>query len=255
MEMVLDKSVFTTALNAVEMKGKWFSSTGLISDKLSEFVKIVWKRDEPKRGYHFINANNQTFVDYWIPADVTIEHSAVLEISKARNYLTNMPSGDITLSVGQCALFSCDNINAQFPTHYNHPNDAACDSFFVASQNVSVRGEGIEWGEYPITSGFSILAEDFSKILKSCESVGHGIYKLELCNESVTISSVSSPRESYRENVVPLLAWGEDATVEYTSPVHKIFPNGFLQCHFNDDSLLVLQNQNLLVARAPYVVV
>ena len=35
MEMVLDKSVFTTALNALEMKGKWFSSTGLTSYKLS----------------------------------------------------------------------------------------------------------------------------------------------------------------------------------------------------------------------------
>ena len=57
---------------------------------LSKLFKIIAKPDSPKRGYHFINANNQTFVDYWVPFEVENESWAVVDIVKAKNYLKSM---------------------------------------------------------------------------------------------------------------------------------------------------------------------
>ena len=254
MQITMDKKIFQEAFNAVELKGKWFTTTGLKSETLGSLVKIIAKPNEPKRGYHFINANNQTFVDYWIPAEVENESWAVVDIIKAKNYLKNMNDGLITLHLGDGAMFSCDSKTAQFPTFHSHSNDGACDSFFRASVNVSPANE-IEWGEFPITSGFIIPAEVLTSIIKSCETVGHGVYKLCVMNNSVTISSSNTQRDKYVENFEPIAVWGQDATVEYSGPIHIAFKSGLVNCHFNDDSLIVIQNNNLLVARAPYVVV
>jgi hypothetical protein len=91
--------------------------------------------------------------------------------------------------------------------------------------------------------------------MKSCETVGHGIYKFSLLSGHLIISADSGTSEKYTETIEPMASWGEDATVEYTGPMHCAFKKGLVQCHFNDDSLIVMQNENVLVARAPYVVV
>tara|TARA_R110002020_G_scaffold231801_7_gene442993 strand:- start:21 stop:785 length:765 start_codon:yes stop_codon:yes gene_type:complete len=254
MQMVLDKKIFQEAFNAVELKGKWFTATGLKSDILGSIVKIMAKSDEPKRGYHFINANNQTFVDYWIPAEIENDSWAVIDIVKAKNYLKNMNDGLITLQLSNGATFFGENRIAEFPTYHLHSNEGACDSFFRASIKVTPEDE-IEWGEFPIKSGFIIPAEVLKQSLKSCENVGHGVYKLMLDGGHVEISSSNGPSERYAENFEPIACWGESATVEYTGPIHTAFKGGLVNCHFNDDSLLVMQNSNLLIARAPYVVV
>ena len=100
-----------------------------------------------------------------------------------------------------------------------------------------------------------VPAEVLNSIMKSCESVGHGVYKLCIVNNGVVISSSNTQRDKYTESIHPMAIWGEDATVEYSGPIHTAFKNGLVNCHFNDDSLIVMQNENLLVARAPYVVV
>jgi hypothetical protein len=254
MQITMDKKIFQEAFNAAEMKGKWFTTTGLKSDILGTLVKIVAKPDEPKRGYHFINANNQTFVDYWVPFEVENESWAVVDITKAKNYLKSMNDGEITLHLGNGAMFTSDMKTAEFPTFHAHSNDGACDSFFRASVNVTPENQ-IEWGEFPITSGFIVPAEALNSIMKSCESVGHGVYKLCIVNNGVVISSSNTQRDKYTESIHPMAIWGEDATVEYSGPIHAAFKSGLVNCHFNDDSLIVMQNENLLVARAPYVVV
>ena len=81
------------------------------------------------------------------------------------------------------------------------------------------------------------------------------VYKLDLNDGVVDISSNSGANEKYSETFEPVATWGNSATVEYTGPIHTAFKSGLVNCHFNDDSLLVMQNNNLLVARAPYVVV
>ena len=253
MEITVEKSIFQEALDAVRLKGKWFTTSGLKSENLGSLVKIVAKADEPKRGYHFINANNQTFVDYWIPAEVENNSWTVIDIAKAQNYLKNM--GDlVTLHIHHNATFTSDTKQAQFPTYHAHSNEGACDSFFRASMNVTPANE-IEWGQFPISSGFIIPSDLLSRIMKSCESVGHGVYKLDLNDGVVDISSSSGTNEKYSETFEPVATWGNSATVEYKGPIHIAFKNGLVNCHFNDDSLLVMQNNNLLVARAPYVVV
>ena len=254
MQITLDKATFQDAFNAVELKGKWFTSTGLKSDKLGTLVKIIAKPDSPKRGYHFINANNQTFVDYWVPFEVENESWAVVDISKAQNYLKSFDDGNITLHLGNGAMFTSEMKTAEFATFHSHSNDGACDSFFRASVNVTPVNE-IKWGEFPITSGFIIPANTLQAIIKSCESVGHGVYKLCIVNNGVVISSSIGQRDKYTESVHPMAIWGNDATVEYSGPIHVAFKGGLVNCLFNDDSLLVMQNENLLVARAPYVVV
>ena len=253
MEITLDKRIFQEALNAVELKGKWFTATGLKNETLGVLVKIIAKPDEPKRGYHFINANNQTFVDYWIPAEVENESWAVIDIVKAKNYLKNM-DGLVTLHLGNGAMLTSGMKSAEFPTFHLHSSDGACDSFFRASMNVTPENE-IEWGNFPITSGFIIPAESLNSIMKSCESVGNGVYKLCTVNNGVVISSSNTQQDRYTESIHPMAVWGQDATVEYSGPIHTAFKSGLVNVHFNDDSLLVMQNENLLVARAPYVVV
>ena len=254
MRITLDKTVFQEAFNAVRLKGKWFTATGLKSESLGNLVKIVAKPDEPKRGYHFINANNQTFVDYWIPFEVENESWAVIDITKAEKYLKNM-GDEVTLILGNGAMFTGDRKCAEFPTFHLHSSDNACDSFFRASAKVVAELNEIVWGEFPIKSGFIIPTEVFSQTMKSCETVGHGIYKLELIGGNLIITADSGTSEKYTETIEPMASWGEDATVEYTGPMHSAFKKGLVQCHFNDDSLIVMQNENILVARAPYVVV
>jgi len=254
MQITLEKSIFEEALNAVQLKGKWFSTSGMSNDTLGNLVKIVAKSDGSKKGYHFINANNQTFVDYWIPAEVENKSWAVIDILKAQKYLKTMPNEEVTLEVSDSARFFTFGKMAEFPTYNLHSNEGACDSFFRASMDVTLENE-IEWGEFPITSGFILTAESLKKSLKACELVGHGVYKLAVSGGAVTISSSSGPNEQYVENIETIAIWGEDATVEYTGPIHTAFKTGLINCHFNDNSLVVMQNTNLLVARAPYVVV
>ena len=91
--------------------------------------------------------------------------------------------------------------------------------------------------------------------MKSCETVGYGVYKLCIMDRHIIISSSNGISEEYLETIEPMAQWGEEATVEYTGPMHIAFKNGLVQFHFNDDSLLVMQNENILMARAPYVVV
>jgi hypothetical protein len=254
MQITLEKSVFEEALNAVQLKGKWFSTSGMSNDTLGNLVKIVAKSDGSKKGYHFINANNQTFVDYWIPAEVENKSWAVIDILKAQKYLKTMPNEEVTLEVSDSARFFTFGKMAEFPTYNLHSNEGACDSFFRASMNVTPENE-IEWGEFPIKSGFIIPVEVLKHSIKSCENVKHGVYKLMLDGGMVEISSSNGPSERYAENFEPIACWGEPATVEYTGPIHTAFKSGLVNCHFNDDSLLVMQNSNLLIARAPYVVV
>lgn len=255
MQIQLDKQIFQDAFNAVELKGKWFTATGLKNETLGTLVKIIAKPDEPKRGYHFINANNQTFVDYWIPAEVENESWTVIDIIKAQRYLKTMNDGLVTLHLGHGAMFSSDRKNAKFSTFHIHSSEGACDSFFRASINVNIDGGEITWGEFPIKSGFILPAETLTKIMKSCETVGYGVYKLSITDGQFIVSSTNGNNEEYMESIDPSAFWGEDATVEYTGPIHKAFKGGAVSCHFNDDSLIVMQNFNLVVARAPYVVV
>jgi len=254
MQITLAKEVFVEAFKAVEMKGKWFTSTGLKSETLGSFVKIVAKEDNPRRGLHFMNANNQTFVDYWIPMDVEVNETVVLDISKAMKYLNTM-SDFVTLEAGQHGcLFTSERKTSKFPSNVIHPNNGACESFFRASQNIDQENYEIEWGEFPITSGFVIEAKDFAKVIKSCEIVGHGVYKLQVTNDAVLITSSINTSELYSENIATAHHFGE-ATVEYTGPIHSAFKSGFITFYFNDESLVVAISDNVLVARAPYVVV
>ena len=260
MHFCYDSKYLQKILDIVSMKGKWLGATGLTNDSLGEYVKVVATGEGFRTGYYFINANPQTFVSYYLPSIIEEEEEYVVEIAKFQKYLKTF-SGDVTVSIteGDCCM-TANNKSAQFPSAIVHPNEAALNSFFK-SKDIAFYGgwelEALTWGKTTLKSQILLQADDFISAMKSTENVGHGVYKLCVANNGVTITSNSNNEmfATYWTEEDGILTMGE-AIVDFTGPIHKSIDGGSgLSIHFNDDSVVVFTMPNVTIARAPYVVV
>ena len=92
--------------------------------------------------------------------------------------------------------------------------------------------------------------------MKAVESVGSGVFKLDFDGESLTISS-SKLNESYSE-VLEFgeklwAAYGEEATVEWSGPLHKFFKKDqLLTFYVLDDAPLVIIADDRRLVKAPH---
>jgi hypothetical protein len=258
MRLVYDKEIFIDVLKAVEMKGKWFSGGTLKADSLGEYVKIIANADTWRMGYFFINGNNQTFISYYIPAVIEKNEEAVLEISKVLKYLKNM-SGEVTIDITNGCQILCGSKKALIPVSVLHPNDIALSRLFESTHDIvySELVRPIDWGNEGTTSklvldnGFKVNGSKLSKVMSTCESVGHGVYNFTQFDGVFTVTS-SMGNEHYLESLMtPVYIGG--ATVHFTGPLHKALSNEPYNLYFNIDSLLLIVGSNICIVRAPYV--
>ena len=257
MQLVYNSKILQSILDVVSLKGKWLTSTGLKSDSLGEYVKIIATSDTWRTGYYFINGNAQTFVNYYLPAIIEEEAEYVIEIAKLQKYLKTM-KGEVSINIseGGCQL-SCENKKATMPIAIIHPHEAAIDNFFRFSKESAFYGEELEpmkWGKTLLLSAVKIKSKELSNAISACETVGHGIYKFEIMDGKFTITSTQG-RELYSTEYSLLDNAIGEATVDFTGPMHKGLSSELSNIHFNDDSIIVFTSDSVTIARAPYVVV
>ena len=263
MQLEYDKEILIRILEAVELKGKYFSSGSLKSDSLGEYVKIVPINNHWKTGYHFMNGDNQTFVSHYMP-DIIEEDdgiSVVLEIPKLMKYLKTM-SGRIRLNIDEVCNISSENKEVVIPVSVLHPNDVAISRLFECTieKTFTDELEPIMWGndgttsQFEIENAFQITGSKLISIMNSCESVGHGVYTFYHSGNTLAIMS-SIGNEHYIERVNGINSIGA-ATVSFTGPIHKALDKlSMCNVYFNDDSLMLIISGLVTIVRAPYVVV
>tara|TARA_R100000008_G_scaffold22781_1_gene12106 strand:- start:782 stop:1564 length:783 start_codon:yes stop_codon:yes gene_type:complete len=259
MQFSFDREILIKILEAVELKGKYFSTGSLKSDSLGEYVKIVAVKSNHIMGYFLMNGDNQTFISCYIPYLIEDEQAnqepVVLEIQKLMKYLKTM-TGDINFEINEVCTISSNNKKASIPVSLVHPNDIALSRLFQISNDFSFTEEliPITWDKKElIDSGFQMQGKKLSKIISSCESVGHGLYTFSHSNNTLKICSTLG-NEFYSETIENVTSMGE-ADVTFTSPIHKALNDDTYNVYFNNNSLIVLVSGFRKIVRAPYVVV
>lgn len=256
MQLVYDSKIMQNILSGVELRGKYLTSTGLKADSLGEYVKIIATNDGWRNGYYFLNGNAQTFVCHYLPALIEENEEYVIETAKLQKYLKNM-SGEVTINISEtnCKV-SCENKRATISTAILHPHEMAIDKFFSYSKEKAIYTEDLqplEWGKKTVLgSGVGLKSSHLSKAMSACEAVGHGIYKFNIMDGEFTITSRKDGEEYSETFEVGTIG---EATVEFTGPMHKGCLSENVNIYFNDDSLVTFVTENIIIARAPYVVV
>jgi hypothetical protein len=260
MELEIDSKILSSALNVIEMKGKYCGDNGLTNSSLGEFVKIYAVADSWRTGYYLCNGNHQTFVSYYLPAIVEENDDCVLNATILSKYLKNM-KGDITLTVNDLCAIESETKSMSIPVALVHPYEAALDRYLKLTYENCIYTQDLgqmELKEIILTNAVNISMVELRDAITTCETVNSGTYTIIIKNDGIQFMSSSDSGEH--------MITGYDcdnigtASITITSPIHKAFTrNGRVNMYFNNDfgetqgQPLVIVSANVCLIRAPYV--
>ena len=246
MKFTVDSKEFVKGLELISLKGKYATTSGFKGSKLSDCVDI--RVDERVT---LINADSATVVSKVVDADIDSKGQAIIEIGSLIKYLKKMPTA--TISVEDVVSITSGTRRATIPIVVVHP-DISIISMLTESKHTFNWEEPVTFGrrgaEY--STAIQLSAETFSTAISSCEVVGSGLYKLDIKNGVLEISSKHGAEE-YSEHITPMNVMGEDATVEFSAPIHNLFKDGIINIYFNDDSPITIISADAQLVRAPRI--
>lgn len=258
MKLTLPKEKLLKALDTIQVKGKYLTSSGLKTETLGDCVQIISlpPSESPfKTGWMFYNGNDQTYVEHWVVGLPDKKGEVVLEIDRLKKYISRM-NGNITLNIDDVCEIISDNKRATIPIVVIHPNLTAISRLETLTSKINygeLDSEIIFGKNVKYENGFSIIGSKLKKVITNCETVGHGKYCFEIKENQVIISS-SKLNESYFETFDDMNIKGENVKIYFTSPVHQPFTNtDKINIYFNEESPIVMVSNNTLLIRAPYV--
>jgi len=121
-------------------------------------------------------------------------------------------------------------------------------TYTLESENVSFGKNETEYNTI-----LNVYGEVFANALQLCEITNTGIYKLDVNKEAFTISSENGI-EKVESRPAAVFQKFEDATVEFTAPLHKLFEKDeTVKICFNDNSPIFIIGENAKIVRAPYI--
>jgi len=255
MRMMLNKNSLIEALTTVQVKGKYLSSHKLKNEILGEYVKIFTKTGKGKfnEGIYFMNASHEMAVMHYLPYVPNDEIDAVFEIDKLLNYVSKMEAS-IILDIDEVCKISSGSKTATIPLAISHPQEIAINIWFknLTKCEYSAEIKPIVCNDIEYNNIVKLNGRAFKKIIQNCDTVGSGIYRLHLEPNSLKIHC-SRGYESYEESMYELNTIGEEIGVVFTSPIYVPFETtNFNMCLSNDGPLL-LQSNNTILIRAPYI--
>jgi hypothetical protein len=245
MEVVVGAKDLLSCLTRVELSGKYAGA----SRRLSEAI-IIGAEPQMLRMY---NGDAATFVSCNIPSTEINENNGgyrwVLMIDDLKKYLRKM-SGDITLDFGDALRVTQDNKVATIPFLVEHPHN---DMIQASMGRIDGLAESMTWGEkLTFESHLTINSDVLKSAIDSCSAVGSHIYRFEIMDGNLTISSELS-NESYREVVGEGVCVGE-ATTMISAPLHTFLKkNEEVILMFNDNSPIAVVTDSGTLLRAPRI--
>ena len=240
------------ALTDIQVKGKYQKDTGLTNGSLDSTVKFECVDNT----LTLSNADVGTFV-VRLTLEVEGEEngSYVGDVSKIISYLKKF--GDTTsFHVTDNLTIVSGSRKAKMPTIVEHPNDNAITRISAMTSGISYREDEqmFSFGKGKFECKFALSSEDFDSTMSMAELVGRGIYRIETKDGEVKFSSSQHASNHYEEVVETSQYVGEEATVEFSSPLHKFFPKGqVLNFYVRDDFPILVISEDRMIIKAPTI--
>jgi hypothetical protein len=240
----------TNAINNVMLKGKYFTSNGVKSKGLGDYVYLEAK-DETLTLY---NADETLALLQTVDATIEESGSATLECSKLLAYLKKFST--VTINVDSIVRMTGDGKTASMAIVVEHPHRNMIEPFMNRVKDFSIT-QSLE--ELPAWSNkmtfdtkVSLNTDILIDAIDSCEIVGTGVYKLDY-GEDLSLSS-QDDFGGFNSILETIVSEGEEATVEFTSPIHKFLSKGsVVDILFNDDSPILFLSPDRKLLKAPFV--
>jgi hypothetical protein len=242
------------ALESSVLKGKYFSSAGLKSSGLSDYAIIVVSGTDGENdgSITIYNGNDATAVSINVDGEIDSYGECVIPVKKVAEYLKKM-NDEVTISVGDLMVITEENTTVKIPVQDTHPTEGFIGFFRAKCDGYTIEDEEIVFGrdDTPYETVLDVSSEAFSSALSSCEITNSGVYKLDF-NEGLTISS-SNGIEAFITTIGSENVKSEEATAEFTAPIHRLFNKEMLRVCFNDNSPIFIIGDKAKIMRAPYV--
>ena len=247
---VNDGKYFTNAILNCTLKGKFFTSNGVKSKKLGDYVYLELNEHE----LSIYNADETLALQQTMFVENIEEGSATIEASKLLQYLKKF-GDNFTVTMTDLIRITGDNKSASLSIVVEHPHRNMIDVFKNRVKDYSLATPLEElpaWSDrLTFNTKVFIDTETFIDAIESCEIVGTGIYKLDFGEELIISSNddfggFTSSFEVINE--------GEESTVEFTSPIHKFFEKkNPMVIVFSDDSPILFLGTDRKLFKAPFV--
>ena len=247
---VNDGKYFTNAILNCTLKGKYFTSSGVKSKNLGDYVYLELNDNE----LSIYNADETLALQQIMFVEGVETGSATIEASKLLKYLKKF-GNNITITMTDLIRITGDNKSASLSIVVEHPHRNMINVF---KNRVKDYAFDSTLGNYPAWSDrlkfntkVIIETDRFIEAIDSCEIVGTGIYKLDFGEEFI-ISSIDDFSGFTSSFIV--VNEGEESTVEFTSPIHKFFDKDELMgIVFSDDSPILFLGTDRKLFKAPFV--
>jgi len=260
MELNIESKVLLSALNTVELKGKYTGDSGLRNGSLGEFVKIFAVSDTWRQGYYICNGNPYSFISYYLPAIIEEDDDCVLNLVTLSRHLKNI-KGEVKLVIDELCSISSDTKQVTIPLTMIHPYEQALNRYLRLTLERCVYSETLqplEFRDFTLNSGVDMAMSELRDGITTCETVDSGVYNLVIGHGAIKFMSSNMTGEhtstAYECNTIGM------SSIAITSPIHKAFTrNGRVNVYFNDDfgetegQPLVAFSTNVCLIRAPYV--
>jgi len=246
-----DNKILSNAIQTSTLKGKYYTSGGLKNKFLSEYLYLVCKGNT----LTIHNADETLCLTLNITVEGIEDGSATIEGNTLITYLKKF-SDITTLEFKDYLSIRGAGKTAKMALVVNHPHMNMINNFnqHESEFNVMTPIDLVKsWGgKTPFSTRINLDSQTLVDAVDSCEIVGTGIYKFDY-GEDFTVSS-DEDFKGFKTVVEGITGEGEEATVEFTAPVHKFFNNaGTVDILFSDDSLILMLAIDRKLVKAPFV--
>jgi len=240
------------AIESIRVKGKSLTSKGFGNGTMGDYIYIVLE------GNVLSIVNGSAIFMAKISLAVVGEENGncVVDATVVLPYLKSF-KGNITVAGGDFISISQTGKRASLPKVVNHPAMDALENSLDRTKEITwsaALNELPTFGKTTFEGAFSLTSEQFKSCIKNCELVKSGVYRLDFNKETATFSSQQNVQNRYTETITPVVALGEAATLDYTSPLQNFFgKEQLLNFYVKDDFPLLIVAEDRMILKAPQI--
>jgi hypothetical protein len=239
-------------IEAVLLKGKWNYGINNKQDVLH--TSIVMGVNPETNVLKIYNADPATYVENSMDCEEYEESNSGRFAIDSDIILKYLADETCVLSLEDTVLrISTERKTVKLPILERHQYN---DNIIHTNTNVSwcrdIMKPVVVSSRTSLMTRIKVPTDELIEAFKDCESVGNSVYKLHFEDGDFTISSTKG-NESVSITVECLGHNGPEATVEFSTPLHKHLNHAITIISFNDESPVSIMNGQFNVLRAPRI--
>tara|TARA_B100000963_G_C22604027_1_gene661575 strand:+ start:1138 stop:1878 length:741 start_codon:yes stop_codon:yes gene_type:complete len=245
MKFNVDSKIMEKALEDIQGKGKYGISNGSLDDCV--YLILV------NNTLELWNADSALSLTISIPVEGSESGEFILDAKTLTSFLKKF-NGEATFLGEDVLTVSCENQKVVLPRIVSHSNMNAITRIRGMLKHIEYEEEPqtlFMFGSSKFESCFTLDSNVFKNTMGLCELIKSGVYRLD-CGDEIIISSRTSNSNKYEEVMSVSNKIGEEATVEWSGPLHKFF-KGKINFYAKDDFPLLLIGEDRKLIRAPHV--